>query len=116
MQKNSEMLQPLMQRTVLVCESGAIGARELANIAYGASLCNRGQLMVAMFVAVARVMERCIGDFNAQDAANTAWAFAMAGQSNAQLFATLAKVVEQRVGDFTAQNLANTAWAFATTC
>ena len=55
-----------------------------------------------------------MGDFNAQELANTAWGFAMADQSDAPLFAALAKAIEQRVGDFNAQELANTAWAVAT--
>ena len=55
-----------------------------------------------------------MGDFNAQDLANTAWAFATAGQSDAQLFTALAREAEWHVRDFKAQNLANTAWAFAT--
>ena len=58
--------------------------------------------------------ERRVGDFNAQELANTAWAFATAGQSDALLFMTLARAAERRVGDFNAQGLANTAWAFAT--
>ena len=54
-----------------------------------------------------------VGDFNAQELANTAWAFAKAGQPDAQLFMALARAAERRVGDFNAKHLANTAWAFA---
>ena len=54
-----------------------------------------------------------MGDFNAQGLANTAWAFATAGQPDAQLFMALASVAERRVHDFEEQSLANTAWAFA---
>ena len=39
--------------------------------------------------------------------ANTAWALATAGQSDANLFAALAKATEQRVSDFNMQDLAN---------
>ena len=46
--------------------------------------------------------------------ANTAWAFAMASQSDAQLFAALTRGAELHLGDFNVQGLANTAWAFAT--
>ena len=53
--------------------------------------------------------ERCVGDFNAQELANTAWAFATASQLDAELFTALAGESERRVGDFTAQELANTA-------
>merc|ERR1712096_455875 len=45
--------------------------------------------------------------------ANTAWAFATVGQSNAPLLAALGRAAERRVGEFNAQELANTAWAFA---
>ena len=57
--------------------------------------------------------EQRVGDFSAQGLANTAWAFATAGQSDALLFMTLARASERHVGDFSAQELANTAWAFA---
>ena len=50
-----------------------------------------------------------MSDFNVQDLANTAWAFATAGQLDAKLFTTLARASEWRVGDFNAQSLANTA-------
>ena len=63
---------------------------------------------------MARAAERRVGDFNAQNLANTAWAFAKLGQLDAQLFTALAREAERRVGDFNAQNLANMAWAFAT--
>ena len=49
-----------------------------------------------------------------QELANTAWAFAAAGKSDAQLFAALARVAELRVSNFNMQELANIAWAFAT--
>ena len=41
-----------------------------------------------------------MGDFKVQELANTAWAFATAGQSDAQLFAELARAAEWRLGDF----------------
>ena len=43
-------------------------------------------------MALARVAERRLGDFIAQGLANTAWAFATAGQLDAQLFTALARV------------------------
>ena len=55
-----------------------------------------------------------MGNFNPQDLANRAWAFASLGQPDARLFTALAREAERRLGGFTAQNLANTAWAFAT--
>ena len=51
---------------------------------------------------------------NAQNLANTAWAFATVGQKDELLSKTLAKMAERRLDQFNAQNLANTAWAFAT--
>ena len=58
--------------------------------------------------------ERRLDQFNAQELANTAWAFATVGQLDAQLFKMLAKMAERRLDELNAQNLANTAWAFAT--
>ena len=48
-------------------------------------------------------------DFDAQNLANTAWAFVTAGQLDAKLFTALARASERGVGDFTARELANTA-------
>merc|ERR1711939_656071 len=45
--------------------------------------------------------------------ANTAWAFATLGLSDAQLFTVLARAAEKRIDDFNSRDLANTAWAFA---
>ena len=56
---------------------------------------------------------RYIGDTQMQNLANTAWAFAAAGESDALLFTSLVGAAERRMGDFNPQNLANTAWAFA---
>ena len=69
-------LEPLVQHTVQAAGSGEIGARELANVAYGAAL--SGQSLGALFSVLASVAERRVGESNAQDLANTAWAFAMA--------------------------------------
>ena len=67
-----------------------------------------------MFALVASVAQRRVGEFKAQNLANTAWAFATADQSDAPLFALVARKAQRRVGEFNAQGLANTAWAFAT--
>ena len=53
-------------------------------------------------------------EFNAQDLANTAWAFATVGSSDEKLFVALASTAERRVSEFDVQSLANTAWAFTT--
>ena len=85
-----------------------------------------------LFAALARVVERRVGHFNAQDLANTAWAFATVGEPTPALFAPilmldtmemkdakphvtcyqmlLAKAAAQwRMSDFNVQDLANTA-------
>ena len=49
-----------------------------------------------------------------QELANTAWAFAMAGQKMTSLFAALATVAQRCSGDFNPQDLTTTAWALAT--
>ena len=48
-----------------------------------------------------KAAERLMCDFNSQELANAAWAFAMADQSDASLFAALATAAEQHMGDFT---------------
>ena len=57
----------------------------------------------------AKVAKQRVGVLNAQELANTAWAFATVGQHDEQLFKALAKMAEQRLDEFNAQNLANTA-------
>ena len=58
---------------------------------------------------LARAAQLRLGDFQVQDLANTAWAFATASQQDAQLFAVLARAAELCLGDFKVQGLANTA-------
>ena len=58
---------------------------------------------------LARAAELRLSDFNVQALANTAWAFAMAAQSDAELFRALARLAELRLGNFNVQGLANTA-------
>ena len=55
-----------------------------------------------------------MSEFNAQDLANTAWAFATVKQSDEKLFQALASAAERRVNELKMQELANTAWARAT--
>ena len=55
-----------------------------------------------------------MGDFHAQDLANTVLAFATLGQSDVNLFAAMGRAATWCIGDFNVQGLANTAWAFAT--
>ena len=67
-----------------------------------------------LFNVIAKMAERRLDEFNAQDLANTAWAFVTVGQSNGSLFVTLASAAERCMGDFKPQALGNTIWAFAT--
>ena len=55
-----------------------------------------------------------MGDFNSQELANTAGAFATASHKDEGLFTALAAAAERRMGNFNPQALANTVWAFAT--
>ena len=59
-----------------------------------------------MFAAVARAVEQCVSDFKAQEFANTARAFAKAGQFDAMLFKVVARAAEERMYEFNAQDLA----------
>ena len=58
--------------------------------------------------------ERRLDQFNEQNLANSAWAFAKVGQKDELLFNALARMAERRLDQFNAQGLANTAWVFAT--
>ena len=80
----------------------------LANVAHGAARICQDDLQVMVFTALATAAERHVDDFNAQELANTAWAFATASHVDAELFTALARAVQQRLGDFSTQNLANT--------
>ena len=60
---------------------------------------------------MARVAEQRLGKFNAQELANTVWAFVTVDQQDEQLFKAVAKMAERRLDHFIAQDLANTAWA-----
>ena len=66
-----------------------------------------------LFAVLAQVAEWRACEFKSQGLANTAWAFATAGQPNEKLFTALARASEQRVNEFNAQVLANMAWSFA---
>ena len=70
-----------------------------------------GQQDEQLFKALAKMAERRLDQFNAQNLANTAWTFAKAGQQQEQLFKALSKMAERRLDQFNAQELANTAWA-----
>ena len=62
-----------------------------------------------MFAALGTAAKRRMNDFNSQDLANAAWAFATADLSDESLFAALATAAEQHMREFNSQNLANAA-------
>ena len=68
--------EALVQHTMRTAEAGQIGARQLSNVAYGAAHCGSGGLLVLLFAALARAAERRLSEFNAQEFANTSWAYA----------------------------------------
>ena len=53
-------------------------------------------------MALARVAEWRVGDFNAQELANTVWAYARASQSDEKLLTVLAMAAERHVSEFNA--------------
>ena len=109
------MLKLLVQHTLRAAQSEEAGARELANMAYGAARSGEGNSLSGLFAPLAGTAQRRMSGFTAQDLANTGWAFAMSGQLDTPLFAALVRPVERCVRNFTAQNLANTVWAFVST-
>ena len=66
-----------------------------------------------LFKEMAREAERRVSEFNAQELANTAWAFAAVNLLDKKLFRTLVREAGRRVSEFNAQDLTNMAWAFA---
>ena len=55
-----------------------------------------------LFAALARAAERRLSEFNPQDVANIAWAFATVNYRDEKLFAALARAVERRLREFNA--------------
>ena len=62
-----------------------------------------------LFTALAFAAGRRMRDFNSQELANTAWAFAAVGHKDDLLFTTVAVAAERRIRDFKSQEIANTA-------
>ena len=67
-----------------------------------------------MLGAIAAASISKIADFNPQDLANTAWAFATLQIKDEGLLGAIAAASISKIADFNPQDLANTAWAFAT--
>ena len=70
-----------------------------------------GQKDKQLFTALAATAERRVWEFNEQELASTAWAFATVGQKDEKLFTALAAAAERRMWEFKQQELTNTAWA-----
>ena len=107
-------MEPLAKHTTQAVDARKMDKRALANIAYGAASSNKGKHMGALFTALARAAaaeEQRMRNFNSQELANTAWAFATVGHNAEWLFSTLSAAAEQRMREFDSQELANTAWA-----
>ena len=83
-----------MQHTVRKAQAGQVGPRELANVVYGAARCGRSGMLIMLVAALARAAERRLRDFNPQNVANTAWAFATVKYRDEKLFAALAIAAE----------------------
>ncbi len=75
-----QALEPLVQHTAHAAKVGKMGSRGLTNVAYGAALSGMEASFGLLFAALASAAKHSVGEFNAQDLANTAWAFATADQ------------------------------------
>ena len=78
LQINSGVLEQLVQHMLQSATEGVRGAQGIARTAYGAACSGRGEAFGALFAALPRAAEWHVGDFKAQNLANTAWAFATA--------------------------------------
>ena len=76
---NAKALGPLVQHTLQAAKGREIGAKQVVTIAYGAACSGMRQLLGVLFAALARGAERRLGEFNAQNLANTTWSFATVG-------------------------------------
>ena len=71
-QTNAEAVEQLIQHTVCAARSAEIGARELANVGYGAARSGRGKLLGVLFAALAWAGCQRMGDFKSQELSNAA--------------------------------------------
>ena len=98
-----------MQHAVRKAQAGQIGPRDLANVAHRAAHCGLGERLSSLFPSLATATELRLSEFNVQDVANIAWAFATVKQGNEKLLATLGAAVEWRQSEHKAQDVASTA-------
>ena len=112
LQRNAEALEPLVQHTIRTAMKGHFDACGLAKMAYGAAgvwksvgvgkSVGFGSSLCELFAAIAKEAKQCLDEFNEQNLANIAWAFATVGQMDDQLFKVLARMAERRLGEFDA--------------
>ena len=92
-----------------------LGARQLSNTAHAiAKLDLRGTAWGILWKDLEGAALARRSEFEPQNLANLAWAFATAGRATHALLDAVAEESAGRVRDFEPQHLANTAWAFAT--
>jgi hypothetical protein len=107
-------IEQLLRVTKAHIADWTCNARSFANIVHGAAK-SRVSGARGLFVAGAEAAPARLHEFNAQDIANTAWAYATARQVHPALLDAIAKAAEARLKrDFRPQHFSNTAWAFAT--
>ena len=91
-----------------LADCGTCLERPVVNVAFSEGFSRR------VYKRILELVERCTksaGDFNPQDIASPAWAFATLSQPDTQLFSPLAREAQRRavLELVTPQNLANTA-------
>jgi len=115
LQRYPEMLGPLLERTEQ--DMRRLPAHSLAKVTHGlAKVWSKSgwQPRQAVWVALAEAASLRVAQFNPQDLAMIAWAFATAGHQAPALFEALAVEAAPRLEEFNPQNLASIAWTFAT--
>ena len=92
MQTHGKTLKTLVQDVIQAARMGGPGPRELTDMAYGLARSGMGGQLGELFVELTRSTEQRLGEFNPQELANTAWAFARAVTSDDLLLRALATV------------------------
>ena len=104
LKRNVAALVPVVQNTIQVLSREEIEARAIATIAHRAArivlAVGRSKTMTALLEALVAAATQQMGNFNRQDLANTAWAFAKVDHKDEQLFAALAAAAKQQMGNF----------------
>eukprot|EP00971_Amphidinium_carterae_P166967 3308947-Amphidinium_carterae.1 len=112
-EQHAKGLDALVQFTLQTLRE-EVQARQLVNIIYGVARSGRAQSMLTLTEMLAKKLLLRLEECNAQELANSAWAFAKAGYLDPEFYKSLARIAEKRASSFNAQELANTVWAYAT--